>query len=51
MHVHDEVVIEEPYTSSATVQTVCRLMSAAPDWASGLPLDADGYECSFCKKD
>ncbi len=51
MHVHDEAVIEEPCTSSATVGNICELMTTPPAWASGLPLDADGYECSFYKKD
>lgn len=50
MHVHDEAVIEEPCTSSATVESVCRLMATPPAWAEGLPLDADGYECSYYKE-
>ena len=28
-----------------------RLMATPPDWADGLPLDADGYECSYYRKD
>lgn len=51
MHVHDEAVIDEPYDSGATVESVCKLMAAPPAWARGLPLDADGYECAFYKKD
>ena len=51
MHVHDEAVIEEPLTSSATVEGICHLMATPPAWAVGLPLDADGYECAFYKKD
>lgn len=51
MHVHDEVVIDEPADAPTTVAGICRLMTTAPDWAKGLPLDADGYECSFYKKD
>lgn len=48
MHVHDEIVVE---TETATVDEICTLMSTPPTWAKGLPLDADGYECSFYMKD
>ena len=51
LHVHDEAVIEEPLTSSATVESICQLMATPPAWADGLPLDADGYDCAFYKKD
>jgi DNA polymerase len=49
MHVHDEIVIEaDPrmYT-----EVLCEQMSRTPPWAEGLLLRADGYECSFYKKD
>ena len=49
MHVHDEVVIEAP--PSVSPEEVCRLMSETPPWAKGLPLRADGFDCSFYKKD
>lgn len=49
MHVHDEVVIEAPM--EAKLNDVCNLMAIAPDWASGLQLRADGYECEFYKKE
>ena len=48
LHVHDEIVVE---TTTATVDEICELMATAPDWAEGLPLDADGYECAFYMKD
>ncbi|MFW9053049.1 DNA polymerase [Corynebacterium striatum] len=48
MHVHDEIVVE---TATATVDEICKLMSTAPDWAAGLPLEADGYACDFYMKD
>lgn len=48
MHVHDEIVVE---TETATVDEICTLMATAPAWATGLPLDADGYECVFYQKD
>lgn len=49
MHVHDEAVLEVPLEVS--VQDICILMSQTPSWAQGLLLRADGYECSFYKKD
>lgn len=47
-HVHDEVIVEcDPDTS---VEQVCHLMEQTPDWAEGLLLHADGYECEFYMK-
>ena len=48
-HVHDEVIIEADMSDS--VEEACRLMSIVPDWAEGLVLNADGYECLFYMKD
>jgi DNA polymerase len=50
MHVHDEAVLEVPVGESS-VDEVCEIMAIAPEWAKGLPLRADGYECDFYKKD
>jgi len=50
MHVHDEVVLEVPVGVSS-VEEVCTIMSETPAWADGLILNADGFECSFYKKD
>lgn len=50
MHVHDEVVLEVS-NGQRTIEEVCNIMAIAPDWATGLPLRADGYECNFYKKD
>lgn len=50
MHIHDEAVLEVPEGVSG-VEEICRIMSQQPDWAAGLPLRADGYECAFYKKD
>lgn len=50
MHIHDEAVLEVPIGASS-VEEVCTIMGIAPDWAKGLPLRADGYECNFYKKD
>ena len=51
IHVHDEIVIDEPLGSGFTVTDACHLMSTLPAWAEGLPLDADGYECDYYLKD
>ncbi len=51
MHVHDEIVIDEPASSHFTVDDACALMATPPKWAHGLPLDADGYECTYYRKD
>lgn len=48
-HVHDEVIIECPLDTN--VSEICEMMGRTPPFAKGLPLRADGYECSFYKKD
>ena len=50
MHVHDEVVLEVQDDVSS-VEEVCRIMAITPSWAKDLPLNADGYECKFYKKE
>lgn len=50
MHVHDEVVIEIDEDSDQ-LDRVCEIMGAPIPWAKGLPLRADGYECSYYRKD
>ena len=49
MHIHDEVVIEAGPGMSAEI--LCQQMSRTPPWAEGLLLIADGFDCSFYKKD
>lgn len=48
-HVHDELIIECPL--DMPVDRICEIMSKAPEWLPGIVLKADGYECSFYKKD
>lgn len=48
-HVHDEVIVEAKENES--LQKACKSMDKIPDWAGGLFLDADGYECAFYRKD
>ena len=50
MHVHDEVVIESSI-NKGSLNEVYEIMSVSPKWAEGLCLRADGYECSYYKKD
>jgi len=49
MHIHDEIVIEADPRMSTKV--LCQQMSRTPPWAKGLQLLADGFDCSFYKKD
>ena len=48
-HIHDEMIIECP--KDTKLDEICQQMARTPDWAKGLLLRADGYECSFYKKD
>ncbi|MBZ9690867.1 DNA polymerase [Clostridium sp. M14] len=50
MHVHDELILDVPKGLSS-VDEVCELFAKPISWASGLPLKADGYECSYYMKD
>ncbi len=47
-HVHDEVIVE--CAPDVSVEQVCHLMEQPPEWADGLLLRADGYECEFYMK-
>lgn len=53
LHVHDEIAAEIPFDISAVerLSEMCEIMSRNPDWATGLPLAADGYITNFYKKD
>lgn len=51
MHVHDEVIINEPRDSGRGYEDVCEIMGRPIAWAPDLPLRADGYETDFYKKD
>ena len=48
-HVHDELIIE--CSKDVDLDTICRQMGRTPEWISGLPLCADGFETLFYKKD
>lgn len=49
-HVHDEMIVEVP-NGVSSVEEICGIMSAPPEWCADLPLRADGYECRFYRKD
>ena len=49
MHCHDEIIAEVP-EGSGSVDEMCEIMAVQPEWAEGLPLRADGYQCSFYQK-
>lgn len=53
MHVHDEAIAEIPFDGHEReyYDNMVKIMSKAPDWASDLPLNADGYITPFYKKD
>ena len=48
-HVHDEIIIEAD--KDMPLETICEQMGKTPPWADGLILRADGYECSFYRKE
>ncbi len=50
-HIHDEVILEVPKTSEKNLEEAIALMCRLPGWASGLPLDADGFESDYYRKD
>lgn len=50
MHVHDEVICEEPI-EGRNVQAMSDIMGTPVAWGKGLPLRADGYETLFYRKD
>ena len=49
-HVHDEAVMEMP-NDKGSMEDACAVMGQPPDWALDLPLRADGYECTYYRKD
>ncbi len=48
-HVHDEIILEAD--PSVKAEEISARMAVCPEWAEGLQLRADGYECEFYRKD
>lgn len=44
LHVHDEIIAEVPDSNNWPVRVLEECMSRNPDWATGLPLAAKGFE-------
>lgn len=50
MHVHDEIVIEAP-KGTASMEEINKIMGMPMPWGKGLPLNGEGYETPYYKKD
>ena len=51
-HIHDEVLCEVPEENAQSYyEQMASIMEITPEWASDLPLKADGYVTPFYKKD
>lgn len=51
-HIHDEVLCEVPEENAqAYYEEMASIMGTSPEWASDLPLRADGYTTPFYLKD
>ena len=48
-HIHDEIIIE--CRRDTSLEEICEKMGRTPQWAPGLLLRADGYECEYYRKD
>ena len=54
LHVHDEIIAEHPETGEAVEIALNKMLTAMtklPEWATGLPLGADGFTSPFYIKD
>ena len=49
-HVHDEAVAEVP-DGEKSIEEMNEIMSVVPEWAEGLPLNAEGFEAKYYMKD
>lgn len=49
-HVHDEIICEVPLDGPGA-EDIAQVMGEPIDWAPGLPLKADAYECQYYRKE
>lgn len=49
LSVHDEL-IAETHKDFGSIEKFEKLMCALPDWAEGMPVDAEGFECERYRK-
>ena len=47
---HDEAVAEVP-DGEKSIEEMNEIMSVVPEWAEGLPLNAEGFEAKYYMKD
>lgn len=51
-HIHDEIIAEVPKNDNRfNLENAIKLMCAVPEWAEGLPLNADGFTNDYYKKE
>ncbi|MDW7677843.1 MAG: DNA polymerase, partial [Bacillota bacterium] len=49
-HIHDEVILDVPQ-GEGSLEEVNRIMAEPIPWAKGLPMNADGFESDFYRKE
>lgn len=51
-HIHDEIICEVPENNEKfTLENAIKIMCKTPNWAEGLPLNADGFTNNYYKKE
>lgn len=51
-HIHDEIISEVPKNDNRfSLENAIKLMCKVPEWAEGLPLNADGFTSDYYKKE
>lgn len=51
-HIHDEIIAEAPISgANEDLEKMIQIMCQVPNWAEGLPLNADGFTNNYYKKE
>lgn len=51
-HIHDEIIAEVPKNDNRfSLENAIKIMCTVPEWAEGLPLNADGFTNDYYKKE